>query len=441
MTDPSLRSKYYNAALNIQTSLSNPSLYLANPSPNTPTDGILLHGTYSVPFNVGIDTSLIWGDYYLIQGCYRAMNPPAQVTNVSATAPASTQVILTWNAQSGAIRYSAKRGTTAGGPYGIIAPPPILTASTFTDTAVAPNTTYYYVVSASSVAGEGTNSTEIAVTTPAGNPTAAAVSSSLNPSTYGQSVTFTAAVTSTAGTPAGTVTFMDGATTLGSGTLNATGQTAFTASSLLAGSHSTSPGLAQMVNKAGTSTSLASSMNPSASGQTVTFTASISPSTATGAVQFFDGSTSLGTANLSGGAASLSTSALSVGSHSIAASFSGDGNYNSSNSAPLTQTVNVALATTTTTVTSSLNPSIYGQSVKFTVTVTSTAGTPAGTITFMDGATTLGSGSLNATGQATFTTSTLSWGSSHSITAVYGGNSNFSGSTSAVLTQTVKRKH
>jgi hypothetical protein len=79
--------------------------------------------------------------------------------------------------------------------------------------------------------------------------------------------------------------------------------------------------------------------------------------------------------------------------------------------------------------------------VKFTVTVTSTAGTPAGTITFMDGATTLGSGSLNATGQATFTTSTLSWGSSHSITAVYGGNSNFSGSTSAVLTQTVKRKH
>jgi len=90
MTDPSLRSKYYNAALNIQTSLSNPTLYLANPSPNTPTDGILLHGTYSVPFNVGIDTSLIWGDYYFIQGCYRAMNPPAQVTNVSATAPAST---------------------------------------------------------------------------------------------------------------------------------------------------------------------------------------------------------------------------------------------------------------------------------------------------------------------------------------------------------------
>jgi hypothetical protein len=206
MTDPTLQSKYYNAALNIQTSLSNPALYLANPSPNTPTDGILLHGTYSVPANVGINTSLIWGDYFFIQGCYRAMSPPAQVTNVNATAPATNQVTLTWDAQSGAIRYSVKRSATAGGPYVIIAPPPILTASTFTDTTVAPNTTYYYVVSASSVAGEGPDSVEVAITTPAGTPTTAALGSSLNPSTYGQSVTFTATVTSTAGTPAGSVT-------------------------------------------------------------------------------------------------------------------------------------------------------------------------------------------------------------------------------------------
>ena len=157
---------------------------------------------------------------------------------MSATAPATNQVTLTWDAQSGAIRYSVKRSATAGGPYGIIAPPPILTASTFTDTTVAPNTTYYYVVSASSVAGEGPNSLEVAITTPAGTPTTAALGSSLNPSTYGQPVTFTATVTSTAGTPAGTVTFMDGPATLGSSTLNASGQATLTASSLLAGSHS-----------------------------------------------------------------------------------------------------------------------------------------------------------------------------------------------------------
>jgi hypothetical protein len=345
-----------------------------------------------------------------------------------------------------------KRSATAGGPYGIIAPPPILTASTFTDTTVAPNSTYYYVVSASSVAGEGPNSVEVAITTPACSPTASTIGSSLNPSTYGQPVTFPATVTSTAGTPAGSVTFMDGAVTLGSIALNASGQTTLTVSSLLAGSHSitavyaggggfsgsTSPALAQMVNKAGTSTSVSSSVNPSVSGQSVKFTAAISPATATGTVQFFDGSNALGTVNLSGSVASFSTSALSVGSHSITANFSGDGNYNSSNSTPLTQTVNVALATTTT-VTSSLNPSINKQPVTFTATVTSAAGIPAGTVTFTDKGTTLGTGSLNASGQTTLTMSKLSVGS-HSIAAVYGGNTSFNGSTSSVLTQTVKPK-
>jgi unsaturated chondroitin disaccharide hydrolase len=114
MTDPSLQSKYYNGALNIQTSLANPALYLANPSPSTPSDGILLHGTYSLPYNTGIDTSLIWGDYFFIQGCYRAMSRPAQIASVSATAPATNQVVLTWGAQSGAIRYSVKRSATHG---------------------------------------------------------------------------------------------------------------------------------------------------------------------------------------------------------------------------------------------------------------------------------------------------------------------------------------
>jgi unsaturated chondroitin disaccharide hydrolase len=453
MTDPTLQSKYYNAALNIQTSLSNPALYLASPSPSTPTDGILLHGTYSVPANVGIDTSLIWGDYFFIQGCYRAMTPPAQVTNVSATTPASNQVALTWTAQSGAIRYSVKRSAIAGGPYVVIAPPPILTASTFTDATGAPNTTYFYVVSASSVAGEGPNSAEVAVTTPAGTPTTGALGSSLNPSAYGQPVTFTATVTSTAGTPAGTVTFMDGAAVLGSSSLNANGQATLTVSSLLAGSHSitavyaggggfsgsTSPALTQTVNKASTSTSVSSSVNPSAAGQSVKFTAAVSPNAATGTVQFFDGSNSLGTANLTGGVASLSTSSLSTGSHSITASFSGDGNYNSSNSTSLSQTVNGALATTTTTVASSVNPSVNKQPVTFTATVTSGAGIPTGTVTFTDKGTTLGTGSLNAGGQATLTASKLSVGL-HSITAVYGGNSSFSSSTSQVLTQTVKPK-
>jgi hypothetical protein len=94
---------------------------------------------------------------------------------------------------------------------------------------------------------------------------------------------------------------------------------------------------------------------------------------------------------------------------------------------------------TTTALTSSVNPSLSGQSVTFTATITGPAGNttvPTGSVNFLDGTTTLGSGTLNGSGVATYSTSTLSAGS-HSITAGYGGDANFSGSTSAVLTQVV----
>src|SRR5439155_10707464 len=80
--------------------------------------------------------------------------------------------------------------------------------------------------------------------------------------------------------------------------------------------------------------------------------------------------------------------------------------------------------------------SAVGQSVTFTATVASTAGTPGGTVTFMEGAATLGTGNLNGSGVATFGTSSLATGP-HTITAVYGASGNFAGSTSNTLTQTV----
>jgi hypothetical protein len=95
-------------------------------------------------------------------------------------------------------------------------------------------------------------------------------------------------------------------------------------------------------------------------------------------------------------------------------------------------------AATSTALSSSPNPSTVGQPVTFTATVTPTSGsgTPTGTVTFMDGATTLVTGTLNASRQASFSTSSLSVGS-HSITAVYGGDSNFTGSPSPALIQSV----
>jgi len=289
--------------------------------------------------------------------------------------------------------------------------------------------------------------------------TSATVTSSLNPSVYGQSVTFTATVSAASpgsGTPTGTVTFMDGSTALNTATLNGSGKATFKTSALPAGSDSitvvysgdtnfvtgTSPVLSQTVNLDATTTKLTSSLGSSVYGQSVTFTATVSASspgsgTPTGTVTFMDGSTSLGTGTLSAGVATFSISTLTVGSHSITGVYSGDPNFTTSTSSTLTQTVKQA--STTTSVVSSVNPSTAGQAVTFTATVSPVSpgsGTPTGTATFMDGSNTLGTASLSG-GTAGFTTTSLAVGT-HSIKVVYSGDSSFKTSTSSVLTQVVQ---
>jgi hypothetical protein len=96
----------------------------------------------------------------------------------------------------------------------------------------------------------------------------------------------------------------------------------------------------------------------------------------------------------------------------------------------------VTLASTTTTLSSGLNPATAGQSVTFTATVSSASGMPGGTVSFLDGATTISTGTLNASGVATFTISSLAAGS-HSITAAYSGSSTFAESTSPALSETI----
>src|SRR5258708_6559595 len=96
-----------------------------------------------------------------------------------------------------------------------------------------------------------------------------------------------------------------------------------------------------------------------------------------------------------------------------------------------------AVTSTTTAVTASLNPSMYGNSVTFTASVTPSSG-PTGSVTFKDGSVVLGTQLLNASGQASYQTSSLAVGP-HSITAAYGGDTNFSASTSAEVTQTINK--
>jgi len=275
--------------------------------------------------------------------------------------------------------------------------------------------------------------------------TTTSVTSSVNPSVSGQSVTFTATVLPSSAT--GTVTFLDGSVTLGTGTL-AGGTATFATSGLLVGNHSImatyngdsdygeSSATRTQTVKASTATTLTSSVNPSVPGQPVTFTATVSPSAATGVVTFFDGDRTLGSGTLSGGKATFSSSSLGAGSHSIKATYNGDSNYGSSSGA-LTQKV---MLNTSTTLTSSTNPTTFGQPVTFTATI-SPCCTATGTVTFFDGNSTLGSGPLVYLSQsgivrATFFTSNLSVGT-HSITASYGGDGHSNGSTSAVLTQTI----
>jgi hypothetical protein len=275
--------------------------------------------------------------------------------------------------------------------------------------------------------------------------------SSANPSGYGHSVTFTATVTSGAGTPPGTVVFYNGTTAIGSGTLSS-GQASFTTATMAAGTHSITAGylgyppyapstsaiLSQVVNQAATSTSLTSSLNPAPYMKAVTFTATVtSPGlTPVGYVKLMNGTTLIGEVELSSGKAAFTKSALQVGLQSITAVYIGNVNFKTSTSAVLDQTINKA--GTTTSLTSSLNPSTSGSSVTFTAVVkANTAGTPGGSVTFKDGTTVLGVRALSS-GEAAFTTTSLAVGS-HSITAVYGAGTNYLGSTSPVLTQQVNQ--
>jgi hypothetical protein len=287
------------------------------------------------------------------------------------------------------------------------------------------------------------------------DPTTTAVTSAPNPANYFQSVTFSATVTANspgAGTPTGSVTFDDNGVSIASANLVA-GKASFTTSSLPPGTDaitviyagdgnfatSTSTVLTQIINKTTTTGTLTSSQSLSIFGQPVTFTDMLSTDThlgtpPTGTVTFLDGSATVGTGTLSGGVATLTTSGLNAAVHFMSAVYGGDANYGAATSNTITQ--NVIKATPVSTVTSSSNPSGPGLPVTFTDTLTNLgSGKATGSVTFKDSSTTLGTGTLS-NNVATFTASSLANGN-HLITAVYGGDSNVVGVTSATFTQTV----
>ena len=234
---------------------------------------------------------------------------------------------------------------------------------------------------------------------------------------------------------AGVYVMTNGATAAGQG-----GIATFTTSSLPGGSHPVTGVYSGDSNYLGNTGALnnpltvgqgtaaavvASSLNPSNYGQSVTFSATVTGpnATPTGTITFLDGAKTIGTGTLDGsGKATMSISSLVVGDHPITVNYGGDSNFKAVTSSPITQTVNAVAATVT--VTSSINPSSFGQSVDFTATVTGAGATPTGTVVVADGATTLGTITLDASGKGVLTTATLT-GGSHSLLFTYSGDANY----------------
>jgi len=374
----------------------------------------------------------------------------------------STIIITPINGFSGNVMFSVSglpNGVTSG-----ISPNPATSSSPLTLTAAASATTGAFLVTVTGTSGSLTATATVNLTVVSYSSTTT-LSSSLNPSVYGQAVSFTATVTAGA---TGTVQFYIDGSAFGLPVTLASGSaTSGSISSLAAGTHAVTAAYSgdpnylgstgtlsggQVVNLANATVNVAPSLSPSVYGQLVTFTATINgeyglirgrnalaaPWDVSGSVTWSP-NTGCGTTAVTAGnpgTATCTTSALPIGTDTITATYSGDSNH-SGGSGTLSQSVNQA--STTTTLTSSLNPSVVDESVTFTATVTATApasGIPTGTVGFYDGVTLLGSVSLTSAGQAVYVTAALALGS-HSIGASYSGDTNFLGSSSTVLVQQV----
>jgi hypothetical protein len=252
------------------------------------------------------------------------------------------------------------------------------------------------------------------------------------------------------------VSFYNGETLLGSATVNSSGIATFITSGLPAGvlsltavysgnagfAGSTSPAV-NLTVKAVTTITLLAAPNPAIAGQSVTLTGTVAPAptgSPTGTVSFYNGETLLGTdAVNSSGVATFAIGNLPVASNTITAVYSGNAGFAGSTSSAVIEIVTAvsSITATQTALVVSPNPEADGQPATLAATVTpAPTGTPAGIVSFYSGTTLLGTGTLNSSGIATLTISSLVAGED-SITAVYPGNAEFAASTSSAVAEVV----
>jgi hypothetical protein len=270
------------------------------------------------------------------------------------------------------------------------------------------------------------------------------------PVNAGTTFTVAATLTTDGVAPTGALTLRDGGAVIATQTVSTAGSFAFSTASLSLGTHTltaayagdsdnaatVSPSIIITVQQGPTTTSLTTSASPSTLGQSLTLTAGVtSPSPGiTGSVTFQDGTTVLGSVPLVNGAASFTTSSLVFGPHSLTAVYSSDTDHAASTSSAIAEQI---VEPATAALVSSNNPSVSGANVVFAARITG-VGTiiPTGGVIFKDGATILATVALDATGAASFLSTSLTVGS-HTISVSYAGDTHDS-ATSASLIQTVQ---
>ena len=272
------------------------------------------------------------------------------------------------------------------------------------------------------------------------------LASSANPSTFGATMTFTARATSEGAPLAGKIQFtMDGKNLSTPIKLDDSGQASLTLPNLTGGSHKIEANylgnmnfnpstelLTQQINKAHTSITVASSKNPSTFGEPVNFAAAVTSEglALAGKIQFKIDGINFGSPislDSSGQTPLITIPQMTVGIHKIEGNYLGNESFNPSDFS-LNQQVDKA--DTNTLVTSSANPSTFGQAVTYTATVSATKGLPTGTVQFkMDGENVGNSKILNDRDQASITIDHAKIGN-HTMTALYSGDADFNESTS-----------
>ena len=264
------------------------------------------------------------------------------------------------------------------------------------------------------------------------------VSASPTSSVTGQTVTFTATVAGSSGVPTGTVQFqVDGndagsPVTLSGGSAQLStpldaGTRTITANYSGDGTYAAGSGsLANYaVSKGATTVTISGdSPDPSVAGASYTVTYAVFVSAPASGTPGGTVTVSDGTASCTGSAPSGSCSLASTtsGSKTLTVTYDGDANFATSSQ---TTSHSVTAATASVGVSSSGNPSVAGEAVTFTATVSGAAGTPTGSVQFSFDGTPVGSPvALDAGGAATTTTSSLAVGP-HSVTATYGGSATY----------------